>query len=230
MGLIVSGAVGAVVVFGFMAYCACRRKVSKASQVLPVHSIVPGNVTSGRTRDGVMALGSMAAAGRSADLAAGHDIEAATDDGYATMPALADIEEDVVPGLAASDDTMTVIVSTPVEILEDVESEEPASGNAVAAEVTENLHDIVGLMDPPDASALKVPAAAAEVGSSMFDSTFLADVGDGAVSGLLAAGAAAPIIGQVFTLLADLKKHLDKYIEAEEECRRMSVWCVFYPS
>jgi len=84
----------------------------------------------------------------------------------------------------------------------------------------------VGLMDPPDASALKVPDAAAEVGSSMFNSTFLADAGDGAVSGLLAAGAAAPIIGQVFTLLADLKKHLDKHIEAEEECRRMSVWCV----
>jgi len=101
-----------------------------------------------------------------------------------------------------------------------------AAAGDLAADGTENLAEVVSQMAPPDASAFAVPAAASEVGSNIFDSTFVADAGEGAMMGLLAAGAAAPIIGQVFTLLADLKRHLDKYVEAEEECRRMSVWCM----
>ena len=31
---------------------------------------------------------------------------------------------------------------------------------------------------------------------------------------------------QVCTLLHKLKKHVDDFHDAEEECRRLSVWCV----
>jgi hypothetical protein len=43
---------------------------------------------------------------------------------------------------------------------------------------------------------------------------------------VLLLGEAVPIVGKVFKLLAGLKQHFDQFLETEEECRRMSVWCV----
>ena len=34
-----------------------------------------------------------------------------------------------------------------------------------------------------------------------------------------------PCIGAIFSILKDLKENLHQHIEAEEECRRLSVWC-----
>lgn len=61
---------------------------------------------------------------------------------------------------------------------------------------------------------------------SFLQSTFLSGVGGAAMGALLQAGKCAPIVGQVFGLLAGIKEQVDIWVETEEESKRMSVWCV----
>ena len=71
-----------------------------------------------------------------------------------------------------------------------------------------------------------LPGAAAALGGCVLTGTFLATMGGSTLEALLAAGEAVPFVGQVCQLLLKLKKHVDDFHEAEEECRRLSVWCV----
>ncbi len=41
----------------------------------------------------------------------------------------------------------------------------------------------------------------------------------------MAVGAAVPAIGPIFTILNDIKQNVDLYIQTNEECSRLSVWC-----
>jgi hypothetical protein len=68
-----------------------------------------------------------------------------------------------------------------------------------------------------------LPGAAAALGGCVLTGTFLATMGGGSLEGLLAAGEAVPFVGEVCKLLHKLKKHVDDFHDAEEECRRLSV-------
>ena len=46
------------------------------------------------------------------------------------------------------------------------------------------------------------------------------------IDGILSAGQAVPAIGALFTVLKDMKHHLDGFVESEQECKRLSIWCV----
>ncbi|KAJ1471247.1 hypothetical protein T484DRAFT_1844862 [Baffinella frigidus] len=51
-------------------------------------------------------------------------------------------------------------------------------------------------------------------------------MGGGSLAVLLAAGEAAPLVGGVCQLLQRLKTYVDDFHDTEEECRRLSVWCL----
>ena len=72
---------------------------------------------------------------------------------------------------------------------------------------------------------LNLPSAAEEVGSAIFGDTFFDGAGHVVVDGILSVGQKVPCIGAIFSILKDLKENLHQHIEAEEECRRLSVWC-----
>ena len=59
----------------------------------------------------------------------------------------------------------------------------------------------------------------------MLGSTFVAGMSSAALKGLLRVGQAAPVVGEVFGLLASLKSQADMHADAAEENRRLSVWC-----
>ena len=71
-----------------------------------------------------------------------------------------------------------------------------------------------------------LPGAAAALGGCVLTGTFLSTMGGSTLDGLLAAGEAVPFVGEVCSVLLMLKKHVDAFHEAEEECRRLSVWCL----
>jgi len=77
-----------------------------------------------------------------------------------------------------------------------------------------------------DVASLLLPEAAEGMKESLLQSTFLSGVGGTAMGALLRAGKCAPVVGQVFGLLADIKEQVDIWVETEEESKRMSVWCV----
>ena len=77
-----------------------------------------------------------------------------------------------------------------------------------------------------DVASLMLPEAAEGIKDSLLQSTFLSGVGGAAMGALLQAGKCAPIVGQVFGLLAGIKEQVDIWVETEEESKRMSVWCV----
>ena len=134
----------------------------------------------------------------------------------------------VVGGGAAAMQGGPGVMAAGATVYDGISQAVPAAVPAAAAAAYDEVDAVVSGLPAPDLSALQVPqiAGASEIAENMFEGSFLADAGEPALMGLLAAGAAAPIVGQVFSLLADLKKHLDRHLEAEEECRRMSVWCV----
>ncbi|KAJ1465686.1 kinase-like domain-containing protein [Baffinella frigidus] len=76
-----------------------------------------------------------------------------------------------------------------------------------------------------DAKAF-LPGAAAVLGGCVLSGTFLGVMGGRAIEGLLTAGEAAPFVGGVCQLLHRLKKYVDDFHGTEEECRRLSVWCL----
>jgi hypothetical protein len=51
-------------------------------------------------------------------------------------------------------------------------------------------------------------------------------MGGRALEALLSAGEAVPFVGKVCILLHRLKKYVDDFHDSEEECRRLSVWCL----
>ena len=51
------------------------------------------------------------------------------------------------------------------------------------------------------------------------------DVAGSVASCVLSIGQAAPIFGSIFVILGEIKKHVDTYRAAEQECQRMSAWC-----
>ena len=71
-----------------------------------------------------------------------------------------------------------------------------------------------------------LPGAAAALGGCVLAGTFLAKSAGAGLEALLAAGEAVPFVGEVCRGLFALKRHTDEYHDAEEECRRLSVWCV----
>ena len=71
-----------------------------------------------------------------------------------------------------------------------------------------------------------LPGAAAALGGCVLSGTFLAKSAGAGLEALLAAGEAVPFVGEVCRGLLALKRHTDEYHDAEEECRRLSVWCV----
>ena len=70
-----------------------------------------------------------------------------------------------------------------------------------------------------------LPGAAATLGGCVLTGTFLS-MGGSTLEGLLAAGEAVPFVGEVCSVLLSLKRHVDDFHDAEEECRRLSVWCL----
>ena len=90
----------------------------------------------------------------------------------------------------------------------------------------QNLSDSFAEMTSQEVlEALSIPSAAAEVAEKVGFATILTTI-DVATECVLALGEAVPIVGKVFKLLAGLKQHFDLFLDTEEECRRMSVWCV----
>jgi hypothetical protein len=71
-----------------------------------------------------------------------------------------------------------------------------------------------------------LPGAACALGGCVLTGTFLSTMGGFALEGLLATAEAVPFVGEVCQLLLKLKQHVDDFHDAEEECRRLSVWCV----
>ena len=68
-----------------------------------------------------------------------------------------------------------------------------------------------------------LPGDAAVLGGCVLAGTFLVNMGGAALDGLLAAGEALPLVGEVCSVLLDLKNLVDDYHDAEEESRRLSV-------
>ena len=73
---------------------------------------------------------------------------------------------------------------------------------------------------------LTIPAEAQELGTAIFENTFMAGASAAMVDSILSAGQAVPAIGALFTVLKDMKHHLDGFVESEQECKRLSIWCV----
>ena len=68
-----------------------------------------------------------------------------------------------------------------------------------------------------------LPGAAAALGGCVLSGTFLVNMGGDALDVLLAAGEALPFVGEVCSVLLDLKNQVDDYHDAEKESRRLSV-------
>uniref|UniRef100_A0A7S4JTG6 Uncharacterized protein n=1 Tax=Guillardia theta TaxID=55529 RepID=A0A7S4JTG6_GUITH len=51
------------------------------------------------------------------------------------------------------------------------------------------------------------------------------DVAGSVANCVLSIGKAAPIFGSIFEVLSEIKRHVDIYRAAEQECQRMSAWC-----
>ena len=73
---------------------------------------------------------------------------------------------------------------------------------------------------------LAIPAEALELGAAIFENTFMADASSAMLDNILCAGQAVPAIGALFTVFVEMKRHLDRFVEFEEECKRLSIWCV----
>ena len=73
---------------------------------------------------------------------------------------------------------------------------------------------------------LIIPAEALELEAVMFENTFMAGVSSATIDGFLSAGQAVPAIGALFTVLVEMKRHLDRFVKFEDECKRLSIWCV----
>jgi hypothetical protein len=110
--------------------------------------------------------------------------------------------------------------------LPDASARAPDIAADAAIDHAQNLSDSFAEMTPDEVlEALSIPAAAADVAQKVGFATILTTI-DAATECVLAFGEAVPIVGKVFKLLAGLKEHFNQFLENEEECRRMSVWCV----
>ncbi|KAJ1476585.1 hypothetical protein T484DRAFT_3088278 [Baffinella frigidus] len=69
-----------------------------------------------------------------------------------------------------------------------------------------------------------LPGKSAALGGCVLTGTFLEVMSVASLDALLAGGEAVPFVGDVCKLLQKLKKYVDDFHGAEEECRRLSVW------
>jgi hypothetical protein len=72
----------------------------------------------------------------------------------------------------------------------------------------------------------EMTGAALALGQEMFQGTILADVAGQALSGVLTIAKEFPFTGPVVAVLIELKGMVEQYQNAEEECKRLVVWCV----
>ena len=72
----------------------------------------------------------------------------------------------------------------------------------------------------------EMTGAALALGQEMFKGTILADVAGQALSGVLTIAKDFPFMGPIVSVLNELKGMVEQYQDAEEECKRLVVWCV----
>ena len=73
-------------------------------------------------------------------------------------------------------------------------------------------------------TVIEVENRTATLREKIFSNTFIAGA-EAMFSGIMAAGEAVPAVGPIFTILKNIKDHVDLYAQANEECCRLSVWC-----
>jgi len=72
----------------------------------------------------------------------------------------------------------------------------------------------------------EMTGAALALGQEMFQGTILADVAGQALSGVLIVAKEFPFLSPLVAVLNELKGMVEQYQDAEEESRRLVVWCV----
>ena len=117
-------------------------------------------------------------------------------------------------------------VATSADIVEESTDVEDLGGIATSEDIDDMTFDRLAA-DGRDLTSedLNLPAAAQAIGSVVFNDTFF-DGGQALVDGILSAGQHVPCIGAIFSILKDLKESVQTHAEAEEECGRLSTWCV----
>jgi hypothetical protein len=70
----------------------------------------------------------------------------------------------------------------------------------------------------------QAPAVAALLREKIFNETGMLGA-EASLRVVLNAGESVPVIGKIFSILKEIKQSVDVYINAEEECARLSVWC-----
>jgi hypothetical protein len=74
----------------------------------------------------------------------------------------------------------------------------------------------------------EMTGAAVVLGKEMFKGTILDVAGQALplLSGVLTIAKEFPFLGPIVNVLNEFKKMVEKYQDAEEECKRLVVWCV----
>ncbi len=78
--------------------------------------------------------------------------------------------------------------------------------------------------DASEDNLLALQPATTVLREKIFYNSFIAGA-ESTFSGILTAGESVPAIGNIFTILKKIKNNVDLYIQADEECARLSVWC-----
>ncbi len=78
--------------------------------------------------------------------------------------------------------------------------------------------------DAAKTNLLTLQLATTVLREKIFCNSFIA-CAESTFEGILTAGESVPVIGDIFAILKKIKKNVDLFIEADEECARLSVWC-----